>query len=108
MSLDRAALGKKGSLTEFERQYLLDRNILDHPGLGEESGTSFLDTGYQDPALVGLENQGDDEVETWDNLTVAELKDEASARSLATSGTKAELIARIEEYDANNQPSGGE
>lgn len=105
MSLDRGALSGKRNLTEFEKAYLLDRNVLDHPGLGEEAGVSLAATGYQDPTDSG---EVPEEVETWDSLTVADLKAEAGARSLATTGTKAELIARIEEFDVKNQPQGGE
>lgn len=105
MSVDpRVLLGKK-SLTPFERQYLLDRNMLDHPGLGEEAESTFLDTGYQDPALQGLGQEDPPTVETWDSLDLPELKAEAKARNLAVSGTKSELIARIEKFDDENTPA---
>ena len=36
----------------------------------------------------------------WDEYTVDELKDELKARGLPVSGTKDELVARLEEDDA--------
>lgn len=48
------------------------------------------------------EGEADDgDLVDLDKLTVEELKAEAEARELKTTGNKAELIARIEEHDAS-------
>jgi hypothetical protein len=36
---------------------------------------------------------------TWQDLTVAQLKEELSLRGLDTAGKKADLIVRLEQYD---------
>lgn len=107
MSVDPRVLLGKSNLTPFERQYLLDRNMLDHPGLGQDAESTFLDTGYQGnvPDDQGDAGNGPEPVETWDSLTVAELQAEAKARELSTTGKKEELIARIEKFDDENTPT---
>lgn len=106
MSVDPRQLLGKTKLSAFERQYLLDRNMLDHPGLGEEAESTFLDTGYQGNVPDGQsDTDTDGQVESWEDLKIGELQKEAEARGVSKSGTKPELIARIEKFDAENPPA---
>ena len=45
---------------------------------------------------------------TYESKTVAELKEILQERDLPVSGRKAELVARLEEFDASINAAGGE
>jgi hypothetical protein len=49
------------------------------------------------------DGSGSDEL-TWQDLTVAQLKEELSLRELDTAGKKADLIARLEQYERGYYP----
>lgn len=67
----------------------------------ENSGVSTL---VGTSAIGGDAGNGDEESE-YASWSKSELQDEAEARDLSKSGSKAELIARLEENDAE-QPDG--
>lgn len=94
-------LGKKG-LTDFEKRWLADRNI-EHP----EVGKSVDDV----PAPGDVDNDstsdagtdaGGETVLPYEEWTQADLSAEAAARGLAKTGTKADLVARLQKDDADN------
>jgi len=64
-----------------------------------EQGTGEADSGSQDAAQPAQEGSTFDAPIGWDELTVDQLRDEARARGLTVSGTKDELIERLEAAD---------
>jgi hypothetical protein len=48
-------------------------------------------------------NEGVVEIEDWNDLKVAELREELSSRGLDTTGTKPELVARLEASDLESE-----
>jgi len=47
---------------------------------------------------AGGDASANDEL-TWNDLTVPQLKEELTMRGLETNGKKADLVARLEQYD---------
>lgn len=97
MGLNKQELLGKKDLSDFEKRWLADRNV-DHPALANVDDVPA-------PGDVGDGNLSDEpgEYETlqpYEDMDHADLKAEAGGRGLSKSGSKAELIARLEEHDA--------
>lgn len=108
MGMDKQKLLGKKSLTDFEKRWLADRNI-EHPAMqsvddvpqphevAEVGRTTADDSDPDGERWVG------DTAQPYEQWTHADLQAEAGARGLTKSGTKAELVARLESDDADNE-----
>lgn len=86
------------SSDDVELEPLHDDSVLDLVELDALVGTMVDGTGV--PLGEGIEAVADgtevELVNDWSTLTVEQLRDELRARDLQVSGTKAELVARLE------------
>jgi hypothetical protein len=98
------------NLSEDDIIYLADRSRLpegvDDPRLAlepEEATESVpLDTEYtgdEGQTWPTIQVDGEEVFSEYEDMNVTDLKDELRDRGLSTSGTKAELVARLEESD---------
>lgn len=79
-------------------QGAVEMGIRDPQEVGEEVDPQ--DEGVQEPASEGESAEGSEELLTYDEFTVFELKEECRGRGLDTAGKKADLISRLEADDA--------
>lgn len=73
---------------------------LDVPEGAVDHWSAFGYVPVEGGSAATADESGEDE--GLSSLTVAELKDEAESRGLPKSGTKAELVERIEAHDAES------
>lgn len=87
------------NLVEDDFQYLADRPWLITEGdyLGHET------TAAVNAWRAGEEAEEDDEVIPYEKATVQQLKEALESLGLDTDGKKADLIARLEAHDAENE-----
>ncbi len=83
------------NLSEADAKYLSDRGLL---SAEEEQEFGFRPT-KDGGVAVGETTDDEDLPDSYEDWSKSQLKKEAKARDLDTSGTKTELIARLAEND---------
>jgi len=87
--------GQPGARTEFVPGDEVPQEVFDHASEREMDLDHLIYDDTEDGEDVGVDADS-----VYAGLTVAELKEQLAERELPLSGTKAELIARLEESDA--------
>lgn len=104
-------------LSEDDKEWLMERSlgwkipqapgvVLDPNASAEELLQHVPNTGTVNTAAADLERavaEGHSPEDSYEVWTVAELKEELKARDLAVGGRHDELVARLEEDDANRE-----
>lgn len=102
MGMDKQKLLGQKSLSAFEARWLADRNV-DHPALRDMDVPEPGDVdGDSDVAAPDFGTDETDQLPPYEAMSHADLKADAASRGLAQSGSKADLIQRLEAHDAEN------
>lgn len=83
-------------LSDKDREYLLARGYEDQVAAMD----ARADESDSDNLEVPVELEVDDDLEPYEEMSLAALQDECRRRELPVGGTKAQLVARLEENDA--------
>lgn len=106
MGLNKQELLGKKNLTDFEKRWLADRNV-DHPALRNADDVpapgDVEDSSDADTADAGDEQPPQEmELPPYEEMSHADLAAEAKARGIKATGSKADLIERLEAFDNEN------